>query len=104
MFDRPTLLEEPFAQTLSGKKVLGRILCNFLWWEVLCAKSCSTKQWWQMLCASCVVEVVLGSAFGQSLVKVVLGSTLCASFVVQSRTEEYFVQALWYKVVLGNIL
>jgi len=27
---------------------------------------------------------------------------LCASFVVQSNTGEYFVQVLWYKVVLGS--
>ena len=33
---------------------------------------------------------------------VVYWEGLCASFVVQSSTGEYFVQVLWYKVVLGS--
>ena len=41
-----------------------------------------------MLCASFVVQ----------------GSTGCRSFVVQSCAGKFFVQALKYKVVLGNLL
>ena len=65
------------CQVLQYKAVVANALCK------LCGRSSTGKCFW-----------------AKFVVKVVLGSTLCASFVVQSRTEECFVQALWYKVVL----
>ena len=40
-------------------------------------QACNTKQYWEVLCARCVV---------------------------QSSTGNDFVQALWYKVILGSAL
>ena len=61
-------------------------------------KPCGTKWYWGVLCASFVVQSSTGKCFAASFV------VQSANFLVQSSTGKYFVQASWYKVVLGSTL
>ena len=47
-------------------------------------------------------NVVLGSRLRKLCSTKSYCEVLCARFVIQSRTVKYFVQALYYKVVLGS--
>ena len=71
--------------------------------STLC-KLCSTKQYWEVLCASFVVRSNTRKYFVQALWYEVVLEVPCASFVVRSSTGMYLVQALSYEVVLGSTL
>ena len=71
--------------------------------NTLC-KLCSTEWYWEVFCASFLGQSTTGTFFVEALRYKVVRGTLCASFVVQSSTGKCLVQALQCKVELGSAL